>query len=185
MTPKERIYATMRGEAKDRPAVTPMFMARAAGFLVPRIELSGVQNHVNLGVTLAAAGQEEQAVAHLRRAIEMDPESRHAHYLLGTILCKLGALQLQRRELAGAEVHFRQALEVNADLTDAHYGLGLACYEQNRLEEAGESFRRALMIDPNRADILNDLGVSCGQLGMLDRAEACYRSAIAASSMLL
>jgi MtaA/CmuA family methyltransferase len=33
MTPKERIYATIRGEAPDRPAVTPIFMSWAAGFI--------------------------------------------------------------------------------------------------------------------------------------------------------
>lgn len=33
MTPKERIYATLRGEAVDRPAVTPIFMSWAAGFI--------------------------------------------------------------------------------------------------------------------------------------------------------
>jgi MtaA/CmuA family methyltransferase len=33
MTPKERIYATIRGEAADRPAVTPIFMSWAAGFI--------------------------------------------------------------------------------------------------------------------------------------------------------
>ncbi|MCX5646796.1 MAG: uroporphyrinogen decarboxylase family protein [Phycisphaerae bacterium] len=33
MTPKERIQATMRGETWDRPAVTPIFMSWAAGFI--------------------------------------------------------------------------------------------------------------------------------------------------------
>jgi MtaA/CmuA family methyltransferase len=33
MTPKERIHATIRGDAVDRPAVTPIFMAWAAHFI--------------------------------------------------------------------------------------------------------------------------------------------------------
>ena len=33
MTPKERIQATLRGERHDRPAVTPIFMSWAAGFI--------------------------------------------------------------------------------------------------------------------------------------------------------
>lgn len=33
MTPKERIHATIRGDAIDRPAVTPIFMAWAAHFI--------------------------------------------------------------------------------------------------------------------------------------------------------
>ncbi len=33
MTPKERIQATLRGERYDRPAVTPIFMSWAAGFV--------------------------------------------------------------------------------------------------------------------------------------------------------
>lgn len=33
MTPKERIQATIRGQAYDRPAVTPIFMSWAAGFI--------------------------------------------------------------------------------------------------------------------------------------------------------
>jgi len=33
MTPKERIYATIRGDSYDRPAVTPIFMAWAANFI--------------------------------------------------------------------------------------------------------------------------------------------------------
>lgn len=33
MTPKERLHATLRGQPHDRPAVTPIFMAWAAGFI--------------------------------------------------------------------------------------------------------------------------------------------------------
>jgi MtaA/CmuA family methyltransferase len=33
MTPKERIQATLRGQPADRPAVTPIFMSWAAGFI--------------------------------------------------------------------------------------------------------------------------------------------------------
>ena len=33
MTPKERIYATLKGEPHDRPAVTPIFMSWAANFI--------------------------------------------------------------------------------------------------------------------------------------------------------
>src|SRR5512142_3150488 len=33
MTPKERIQATIRGQSIDRPAVTPIFMSWAAGFI--------------------------------------------------------------------------------------------------------------------------------------------------------
>ena len=33
MTPKERIYAILKGDAYDRPAVTPIFMAWAANFI--------------------------------------------------------------------------------------------------------------------------------------------------------
>ncbi len=33
MTPKERVHATIRGDACDRPAVTPIFMAWAANFI--------------------------------------------------------------------------------------------------------------------------------------------------------
>ena len=33
MTPKERIYAILKGESYDRPAVTPIFMAWAANFI--------------------------------------------------------------------------------------------------------------------------------------------------------
>lgn len=33
MTPKERMYAIIKGESYDRPAVTPIFMARAAKFV--------------------------------------------------------------------------------------------------------------------------------------------------------
>jgi len=33
MTPKERIYAILKGDSYDRPAVTPIFMAWAANFI--------------------------------------------------------------------------------------------------------------------------------------------------------
>ena len=33
MTPKERIYAILKGASYDRPAVTPIFMAWAANFI--------------------------------------------------------------------------------------------------------------------------------------------------------
>ena len=33
MTPKERIYAILKGVSYDRPAVTPIFMAWAANYI--------------------------------------------------------------------------------------------------------------------------------------------------------
>ena len=62
---------------------------------------------------------------------------------------------------------------------EAHGNLGLALYEQGRLDEAIAAYNRAIALRPDLAGVQNNLGVALRDQGRPDEAIAAYRRAIA------
>jgi hypothetical protein len=70
--------------------------------------------HLNLGTALRDAGQYEEAVASLWRAVELDPGIAEAHNNLGTSLQALGRYD-------EARACYVEALRLDPELPDAHF----------------------------------------------------------------
>src|SRR5262249_32651004 len=84
----------------------------------------------NLGLVLRAAGQQQQALAHLRRAAELMPRSAVTFANIGSILWSLG-------EAEAAAAAYRQALACDPRQLRAHSDL-IYLLTYSRLEsEAG------------------------------------------------
>ena len=112
----------------------------------------------NLGSCLAERGRSEEAIAHYRQALEIQPS-------YGPAYDKLGAALADRGELVQAIAYFRAALRFQPDSAEAHYDLANALVRSDQIELAIAHYHRALEVDPDYAkahgklaDVLTDLG---------------------------
>ena len=73
------------------------------GFLVSSVTESWVAATLSL-----SAGDSDAALGHVRRALDQEPASHHAHYMMAVI-------HSTRAETAKAVEHLRRAIELNPD----------------------------------------------------------------------
>lgn len=129
----------------------------------------------NLGMALSDRGRLPAAIAHLRRAAQLDPSYANAHVALGVALARAGqttdaiatfraGIRLDAanlwayRNLGGcllgegkaeeAEAAFRKAVELSPNDPAARVGLGRALFDLDQLEDADEQFVKAIELDP-------------------------------------
>ncbi len=153
--------------------------------------------HNSRGIELADKGWLDEAINEFRKAIELDPDSAHAHDNLATVYAekKLYREALQEYLLAirlepdcptthfnlacflathGPQMtvaQYQEAIGLDPDYADAHLNLGLALADQGRVDEAMRELRRAIELDPNDA-------FSRHELAALLMDEGDYRGAI-------
>lgn len=72
-----------------------------------------------LGAAFSVAGKTQEAIGHLEKALQIDPDYLDAHINLGTALARAGRIQ-------DAIGHFEHALQIRPDSAMAHYNLGFA-----------------------------------------------------------
>jgi tetratricopeptide (TPR) repeat protein len=142
-------------------------------------ELTAVGAHVNLGNALQNLGRYEEAVAHYRVALGMEPDMALIHTNLGNALRSLGRLDeaiaayeqanalwpedpinqnawgraLHRQgHLDDAIARFREAVRLKPDFAEAHRRWGAALAAQGRTAEATLRYREALRLAPDDDD---------------------------------
>lgn len=96
------------------------------------------------GIGLFKAGNTEEAMPHLRQAIENEPERSDLHMYLGLCWAK-------REKWVDAEREFNKAGDLDGTSAEAPYFAGLAMVKQGRLREAHGSFHVACLNNPNHA----------------------------------
>ena len=146
--------------------------------------------HLNLGVDLAAQGDNQKALRELYTSIEENPDQAHARNSLGGVLYNVGRkdeaieqfVQAIRLEPQDAEPHsnlgnalvdagkpdeaileLNAALRLNPGMANAYFGLGRALVAEKRSQEAITCFSEALRINPSFAQAreqLRALGVN-------------------------
>lgn len=105
---------------------------------------------VNAAIALAAAGESEEAILTLRRAVDTKPDDGRARLMLARALFGDG-------DLDGSALHAEQAVTLASDSADAHDLLGRVRAVQGRMGEAEAEFERALRIDPTHAEARDHL----------------------------
>jgi tetratricopeptide (TPR) repeat protein len=128
--------------------------------------------HAELGSLMEAASAHDEAVRHLRRAIELEPNYGVAHYNLGVVLAGRGQLEESIQ-------HFRRADELLPDDPPTVYNLGMALRLEGRLDEAAAQFRRAARLKPDYIEALNELGGVLVLQGRMEEAVEQLRKALA------
>jgi tetratricopeptide (TPR) repeat protein len=130
--------------------------------------------HNNLGSALDREGRLEEALYHIKRALEISPEYADALYNLGMVLAKCG-------EKKKGIFYYRKSLEKDPDSIDSHLNLANMLVEQGKTEEAILHYRKVLRIDPENSDTHNNLAVLYDNLGEIESVEFHYIRAINAN----
>jgi tetratricopeptide (TPR) repeat protein len=137
--------------------------------------LSSVMNLVvtehNLGAAFQSAGRLDEAAAHYRRAIALQPAYAPAYSNLASTLRAKG-------QLHQAITTYGQALELRPDYSEVHYNLGNALLEAGRPEDAARHFEIAVASMPMSADAHNNLGTVYAGNGRLADAVEQFRAAL-------
>jgi len=127
--------------------------------------------HNNLGAHLAAQGHLDEAMAHYRQALQIEPDYPEAHNNLGVALSNRGHFD-------EATAHFRQALKIQPNYAEAHGNLGLRLAARGQLDEALAHYQTAVEIDPDGAEFHSRFGGALAARGQFDAAIVQFRQAL-------
>ena len=148
-----------------------------------RDHISESDEHNARGIELADRGWLDEAISEFRRAIDLDPQSAHAHDNLATVLAEKGDLLEalfeyveglkadpdsptahhylasflagQGHDLAIAE--YRKALDLEYEFPDAHLNLAMALADRGLMEEAVAELEIAHRQSPEDETIQHEL----------------------------
>src|SRR5208337_535121 len=112
---------------------------------------------------LAAKGQEEEAIAEWKKALELSPQDPFANNNLGTHLLKRGQLDL-------AIPYFQKAVQAKPEYADAQNNLGIALMQQGKLEEASLHLQKAQEDDRRNVQTYYNLGAILYMQGKVPEA---------------
>ncbi len=93
------------------------------------------------GIVADSQGRIEDAVAHYREALALDPDYDKCHMNLGIDLARLG-------QMDGALEHLARAEALNPEYYRAPFNRGLVLEQVGRFPEALEAYRRAVALEP-------------------------------------
>lgn len=126
----------------------------------------------NLGYTLTKVGRAHEGLAHLERALFLQPAFAEAHNNRGIALVAL-------RQNVEAVAAFQTALNLRPNYAVARFHLGLATAHAGGSEEAIAHFERALQLDPAYADAELHWGIGLLLLKRFPEAVPHFERAIA------
>jgi tetratricopeptide (TPR) repeat protein len=109
--------------------------------------------YLAMGQMQYAAGEFEDAVANLGRALELVPDQKELRVLHGNALLRSSAPDAERR----AVEDFRAAVSIDSTYVDAHYNLGVALATQGDMTTAQRHFDTVLRLtrdNPARSDMV-------------------------------
>ncbi len=110
--------------------------------------------HSNLGISLMALERKEEAIKHLKLAIQINPGDYNAQANLGIIYCS-------RNNYKDGYSHLYKSLQINSQYVLGLYNLGSFLMRQGKYKQAQEYFERALTIQPNNITYQNFLFCLC------------------------
>lgn len=126
--------------------------------------------HNSRGIELADRGWLDEAIREFKKAIELDPESAHAHDNLATVYS-------EKKFYVQALEEYLTALRLEPDSATAHYNL--ACFLATHSHEmAIEQYKEAIAQDPEYPDAHLNLGMTYADLDQRDEAKAEFKAAI-------
>ena len=124
-----------------------------------------------LGAVFKQTGRSAEALAPMKKAVELLPNDFEAYNNLGNTFQDLGNLD-------EAIAFYRRSLMLKPDFAEAHNNLSVTYQDLDRLSDAEASCRRAIEIKPNYATAYLNLGLTLHGLGRIEEAETCYRRAL-------
>jgi tetratricopeptide (TPR) repeat protein len=117
-----------------------------------------------------AKGQTKEAIAYLRKAIEIYPDFAAAHNDLGVQLLSLGKIDEAREA-------FERAVKLQPDAFNPALNLGIVYVHLHRFAEARQMLARAIKADPNSAAARLYSGLASEGLNDLETAQREFMTA--------
>jgi tetratricopeptide (TPR) repeat protein len=117
----------------------------------------------NVGVYLLETGRQEEGMADLQKALEIDSNDMFAHNDLGKAFLNMG------RDTE-AIAHFQKALDISPKVAVVHNNLGDAFLHTGHVKEAVTQYQKALEINPDYFEAGNNLRLVLGQPGLENEA---------------
>jgi Tfp pilus assembly protein PilF len=143
-----------KGEKADKGDDAPAartITTKGTGY-TPDMKKSLGQVHNTLGLMWLRRKDVSQAIAHFKKAVDMDPKLIESRM-------NLGALSLNYRDYPTAETNFRAVLESQKDNYEAALGLGVALRGNRKFDEAEQQYLTAQKVNPQAADTYFNLGL--------------------------
>lgn len=126
---------------------------------------------INLAKSLYNSGRYEHAIKALERALTQGFKSIE-------LLNILGACHLCIKNYKLAENIYSEAISIDKNYSSGHGNLGIALYEQGRLEDALSAYKNALKLDPKNANFHTNIGNAFLKIGMPMDAIEHYEKAL-------
>lgn len=136
--------------------------------------VTGPRVHLQQGGKARNEGDLELAMAHYRKAWELDPDNAVASHNLGATL---GLLDRHAEALR----HLDRAVEIDPRHRDAHFDRATALTRLGRLQEAAGALEKVLEIDPRDRDARYRLALVSEALGERRRAATELAALVAAA----
>jgi len=161
--------------------------------------------HGNLGAALFNAGQIDEAINHLKLAINLRADLTDVRVNLGMALLvkgdveeafrymqsvldanamhekanlTMGLVRAKQGDHGKAIEYYRKALGINPRRFETHYNLGLSLAGQGRYLEATDNYRQALAFRPDFAEGYNNLAIALAILGRKEEARTYFLRAL-------
>jgi tetratricopeptide (TPR) repeat protein len=162
--------------------------------------------YADLGAICRKQGKHDEAIAFLKKAVELEPKSADHHFKLGDAFfrhgktedalrswCRvielqprhadalswLGCLYVEAGQLDRSVAHFRRAIVANPRHYYAHDNLGIALRKKGELEEAIQCHLRAIALKPDQPEAYTHLGTTYSEIDRLEDAIASHQKAVA------
>lgn len=141
------------------------------------VEEANYNAHYGLGVAYQDQGDQQRAIAHLQRAVELEPRFADTHSALGTAYLRAGRPGDGIRELT-------RAVEIVPDQPGTLHQLGLALAGEGDLDRAAKYLRQAVWMQPRNGRYYYDLAFVLQEKGDPRQAREAYRRAMALAPRL-
>lgn len=129
------------------------------------------------GVSLAKAGNHNEAFLCFERALKLDPNHEGAWVNKGRAIMALNGTGGDRNRDKDALVCFERAIELKPIDAQAWYLKGVALARLEMMEEALIAYQRSIEIEPNHAGCWYGMGLAARHFGYKKRAEECFKKA--------
>jgi tetratricopeptide (TPR) repeat protein len=129
------------------------------------------EHHRQQAMDLGRAGRTDEAIAQMRKAVELDRRNAEAHAMLGALLDDKG-------QVDETIACWRKAIELDPKNAKTHDNLGVLLHGKGQVEEAIECFKKAIELDPKLVNAHANLGAALNAKGQFDEAIACCKKAI-------
>ena len=139
--------------------------------LQTEIDLNDAEQQIKAAFKYLLDGQEDKAVMHLQKAVDLYPSDPHLHKILYILQYHL------LKDYEGAIESINRAIKEVPDYPLAYNQLGYACMELDRYDEARKAFDSYIRLAPELANPYDSEGDYYMNTGQYDKAYESYMKA--------